>query len=60
MSAEIRERLAALEAAAKEIPELRKEVEALKRFKIAATTLWAATLGIVGFFAEKIRKAMGL
>lgn len=57
MSAELKARVERLEEDARET---RKEIEALKRFKIAATTLYAATLGMIGFFSEKIKKALGL
>lgn len=57
MSAELKRQLASLEA---EVAEHRKEIEALKRFKVAVTTLWAGTLGLIGFFADAIRKKLGL
>lgn len=57
MSAELRKHLESLEA---EVAEHRKEIEALKRFQVAVTTLWAATIGVVGFLGEKIKKALGL
>lgn len=60
MTAEMRERIARLEEEVKDIPEMKRELEALKRFRVTVTTLWAATLGLVGFFGEKIKKAMGL
>lgn len=57
MSAELRVRIERLEEEAKET---RKELEGLKRFRVAATTLWAGTLGLIGFFADSIRKKLGL
>ena len=60
MSHDTDARLALLEKQAEKIPELEKEVAALKRFRVAVTTLWAATLGLLGFFGDPIRKKMGL
>ena len=57
MSSELRTQIEDLKA---EVAEHRKDIEALKRFQVAVTTLWAATLGLVGFFGEKIKKVMGI
>lgn len=60
MSGGVNERVARLEEAVKEIPSLKAEVAALKRFQVTVTTAWAAVAAIVAFFAEKIKKAFGL
>ena len=57
MSAELKAQVESLKA---EVAEHRKDIEALKRFQVAATTLWAATIGLIGFFAEKIKKVFGI
>ena len=57
MNGELKEHLARLEG---DVKALRTEVDALKRFKIVVTTLWAATLGLVGFFGDTIKKKIGL
>ena len=56
MSAELKAQVESLKA---EVAEHRKEIEALKRFKVAVTTLWAATVGLIGFFGDIIRKKWG-
>ncbi|WP_454760571.1 hypothetical protein [Caulobacter segnis] len=56
----VNERLALLERAVEEIPALKAEVDALRRFQVTVTTAWAAVAALVAFFAEKIKKALGL
>lgn len=53
MSADLRERVARLEKAVEDLPNLRSEVSALKRFQVVVTTLWAA-IATVGGFAVKL------
>lgn len=58
-SQEFHERLATLEAQAKEIPVLREKVSNLERFQVMVMTGLAAVGGVLTFFADTIRKKIG-
>lgn len=57
MNAELKAHLARLED---DVKTLKTEVDALKRFRIVVTTLWAGTIGLLGFFGDAVKKKLGL
>lgn len=60
MTREINERLALLERALEDLPKIRDDISALKRFQVAVTATIAALGALAAFFADGIRKKFGL
>jgi hypothetical protein len=53
-------RIALLEKVSEEIPAIKEDVAALKRFQVSVMTVMAALGATATFFADSIRKKLGL
>lgn len=60
MSAELNERIRALEKDLEDLPKIRDRLSALERFQAIGTTLFLAAGSVLTFCADYIRRKMGL
>ena len=60
MTRDLGERVALLERAVEDLPKIRDDISALKRFQVSVMAALAALGALATFFADGIRKKLGL